>query len=478
MVTSALSSTLIRILPRSRSYSAITRIRRTFSTSTHLLDNNEETSDIVISGGGMVGAAMACALATNPLFSDKKVILLEAAPDKGKFILQEKYSNRTCALSPATVNFFNSFGGWDEILQMRCQPVRRMQVWESCSDSMITFNNDDMAEPLAYIVENDIILAALMQRLSEVGDRVEIRYRTKPKAYELPGVKDFSSKQHPLVGVELESGDVIRTRLLIGADGNQSAVRQAADFHTVTWDYKQKAIVATLKLAEAPDNCVAWQRFLSTGPIAMLPLRDNLSSLVWSTTHEAAKHLLSIPEDSFVDAVNDAFWNDREKNVLADKALEVFSSVVRNILPGPDTVRQLPPTVVDIEPGSRGAFPLQLIHSSAYVRPRVALIGDAAHRLHPLAGQGVNLGFGDVACLSGILTAALQNGSDLGSLTHLHDYETERQRHVVPVMGAIDGLQKLYSVDFTPIVVLRSLGLHATNTLDFIKRQIISRAAS
>ncbi|XP_050404132.1 ubiquinone biosynthesis monooxygenase COQ6, mitochondrial [Patella vulgata] len=433
--------------------------------------------DIVISGGGMVGAAMACALAHNEMFEKKKIILLEAAPDRGKYILPENYTNRTCALSPATVRLLESFGAWNEIKEMRYQPVKRMQVWDACSDALITFNNEDLNDDLAYIVENDVILAAIMNRLNAAGDNVEIHYSTSATSYKFPGEIDDEGNKESWLTVNLSNGQSLRTDLLIGADGFRSSIREKSNFHTMNLDYKQMAVVATLHLSESVENTVAWQRFLKTGPIALLPLSANLSSLVWSTTPENAKNLLNIPEDSFVDAVKDAFWNDNDKDPLTGRILESFSSILQNLLPVSAVSKQLPPTVIGVEEKSRAAFPLSLTHSSNYVKPRIALIGDAAHRIHPLAGQGVNLGFGDVSCLNEILTKAVGLGSDPGSLKHLLEYETRRQRHVIPVMATIDGLQRLYTTNFSPLVLIRSLGLHTTNSLHFIKNRIIRQAS-
>ncbi|XP_005111749.1 ubiquinone biosynthesis monooxygenase COQ6, mitochondrial [Aplysia californica] len=445
-----------------------------YSTTSSNQDN--DYADIVISGGGMVGGSMACALGNNKMLKNKRIVLLEASKDKGDYVLPNSYSNRTCALSPSTRRLLESFGAWQEIEALRYHPVLRMQVWESCSDSLITFNNPDMTDSLAYIVENDVILAGIMRALKAQGNRVEIRYGTKVETFSLPGKEEDNIKL-PYVGLQLSDGSELRTKLLIGADGMNSAVRDAAGFHTMTRDYKQTAVVATLVLGDTTLNNTAWQRFLPTGPIALLPLSDKLSSLVWTTTPQDAKHLQQIPADSFVDAVNDALWHEREKNPLAGQMLEAFKTVVQNVFPDSDPSRQLPPTVIDVQEGSRAAFPLKLIHSSQYVQSRVALIGDAGHRLHPLAGQGVNLGFGDVECLNEVLGEAVRSGADPGSLTPLLRYESERQRHNVPVMLSIDGLQRLYSTEFTPLVVLRSLGLQATNSLSFIKKKIIEQAS-
>ncbi|ESP02270.1 hypothetical protein LOTGIDRAFT_224896 [Lottia gigantea] len=457
------------------SIKSIEHVFKVHFSSTAILS---EKVDVVISGGGMVGASMACALAQNEMYRNKKVVLLEAASDKGEFILPEAYSNRTCSLSPATVKLFESLGAWDEIKNMRYQPVKRMQVWESCSDALITFNNEDLCDNLAYIVENDVILGAIMKRLKATGDNVDIKFNTKATNYRFPGEKDENDHKESLVSLELSNGQTLQTNLLIGADGFQSSIRKKANFHTIHTDYKQCAVVATLQLAETFDNTVAWQRFLKTGPIALLPLGPNLSSMVWSTTAENARNLKQIPEDSFVDAVNDALWHDRDKNPVVSSVFNSFTDALNNILPGSLLSKQLPPTVIGVQEKSRASFPLSLTHSSNYVKSRVALIGDAAHRIHPLAGQGVNLGFGDVACLNELLTNCAKHGGDPGSLTHLLDYETERQRQIIPVMVTIDGLQCLYSTTLTPIVLLRSLGLHTVHSLDIIKNQIIKQASS
>ena len=208
-------------------------------------------------------------------------------------------------------------------------------------------------------------------------------------------------------------------------------------------------------------------------------LSNTDSCLIWTTTSENAKHLKQLSEDSFIDAVNDAFWHERDRSSVAVSAGGILDSVLSNILPGGSYgSRQLPPTIVGIATNSRASFPLGLVHSSSYACPRVAFIGDAAHRIHPLAGQGVNLGFGDVSCLRKLLVEVVQNGSDLGSLIYLAEYETQRQRSVLPVLGVIDGLQRLYSTSFTPLVILRSLGLQTVQSLHFLKNIIIKQAST
>ncbi|CAH2257104.1 jg11952 [Pararge aegeria aegeria] len=201
--------------------------------------------------------------------------------------------------------------------------------------------------------------------------------------------------------------------LKIGADGANSKVREAMGVQYISWNYDQMGIVATLHLAEESENTTAWQRFLPTGPVALLPLDSKRSSLVWSMTKAQSKELLSLPEESFVDALNDALWKEYPRSSAVDACVSWVGSVLKQVGLPDGAQRQLPPSVRAIAPGSRAAFPLGFGHSTKYVAPGVALIGDAAHRVHPLAGQGVNLGFGDIKDLTQFLSDALYTGLDL-----------------------------------------------------------------
>ncbi|KAM5274798.1 ubiquinone biosynthesis monooxygenase COQ6, mitochondrial isoform 3-T3 [Ctenodactylus gundi] len=346
--------------------------------------------DVVVSGGGLVGAAMACALGHNIHFRDKKILLLEAGPKKVLEKLSETYSNRVSSISPGSATLLSGFGAWDHICSMRYRPFRRMQI---------------------------------------------------------------------------------------GADGYNSGVRQAAGIPNVSWNYDQSAVVATLHLSEATENNVAWQRFLPSGPIALLPLSDTLSSLVWSTSHDHAAQLVSMNEEEFVDAINSAFWSDANHTDFIDSAGSVLQYAVALLRPTKVSARQLPPSVARVDAKSRVLFPLGLGHAAEYVRPRVALIGDAAHRVHPLAGQGVNMGFGDISSLVHHLSAAAFNGKDLGSMSHLTGYETDRQRHNVALLAATDLLKRLYSSSASPLVLLRTWGLQATNAVSPLKEQIMAFAS-
>ncbi|KGL73636.1 Ubiquinone biosynthesis monooxygenase COQ6, partial [Tinamus guttatus] len=423
--------------------------------------------DVVVSGGGLVGSAMAAALGHDIHFRDKRIALLEAGARKEPGRLPAAYSNRVSSISPGSAALLGSFGAWDHVCSLRFKSFRRMQVWDACSEAMISFERDNL-EDMGYIVENDVIMAALTKQLEVVAERVEVFYRSRAVGYTWP-LPQHGCDTSPWVQIELADGRRLQTKLLIGADGHNSMVRKEAEILNMEHQYDQSAVVATLHLSEARYNNVAWQRFLPTGPIALLPLSDTASSLVWSTSHEHASELLAMDEERFVDSINSAFWSNINHTDFIDAAGAMFRSAVSVLRPSGTAVRQLPPSVAKVDPESRALFPLGVGHATQYVQHRVALIGDAAHRVHPLAGQGVNLGFGDVACLTQHLSAAAFDGKDLGSLKHLLQFETARQRHNVSLMAVTDVLKRLYSTTLAPVVLLRTWGLQATNALPPLK---------
>ncbi|RVE47474.1 hypothetical protein evm_007885 [Chilo suppressalis] len=255
----------------------------------------------------------------------------------------------------------------------------------------------------------------------------------------------------------------------IGADGANSAVRKAMGVQYLSWNYDQMGVVATLHLAEETENTTAWQRWLPTGPVALLPLDNSRSSLVWSVWQDEAKRLLKLSDEEFVDAVNDALWKQYPRSKGVEACVSWMSSCLRKAGLPDGAVRQLPPSVRHITAGSRAAFPLGFGHSVRYIAPGVALVGDAAHRVHPLAGQGVNLGFGDVKDLTDLLADAIYTGYEITHHSWLEKYESSRQRHNVPTQIAVDALHRLYTVDLPPIVLARSLGLQLTNALHPLK---------
>lgn len=429
-----------------------------------------ESYDIVIAGGGMVGTTLACSLGKNPHLSDRRILLLEAASGF-KQPSTETYSNRVSAISKGTYRLMKTIGAWPQIEATRVKPVLKMQVWDACSDALITFNYDDLSENISWIVENDVLLASVYRQLETVKN-VEIRYSSKIEACEL--MRDGAEAST----VRLSNGDRIQCELLVGADGYNSLVRHAMSADNFTLAYNQMGVVATLKLklnAATSNNVTAWQRFLPTGPIALLPLSDDMSSLVWSTTVAEAKRLLQLDDQAFVGAVNEAFNRKYPRNNILEGVMKNVHSLISSAA---GQKLEPAPTVEATVEKSRAAFPLGLGHTSTYVGQGVCLIGDAAHRVHPLAGQGVNLGFGDVQSLTDILADANYGGLGLNNLSQLLKYEQERLKHNVPVLLTTHGLQRLYTTDFAPIVGLRSVGLTVTNALPPVKKFLMNYAMS
>lgn len=389
----------------------------------------ETDYDIIIAGGGMVGSALACALGQG----DLRIALLEGLPLE-RVRPGVNLDSRVSAIGRASQRIFAAVGAWDGIAAWRVSPFRDMRVWDATGFGGIHFDSADLGEPLlGWIIENRVIQYALLERARQLPT-VELLC---PAALETA---------EPLPGngwrVRLNDGREFTTRLLVGADGAQSRVRQLADIQTGGWSYDQHAVVANVRTAE-PHQETAWQRFLPTGPLAFLPLSDGRCSIVWSTTPEQADALLALDERDFGAALAVAF----------DARLGAI-----------------------VEVGPRAAFPLRLQHAHAYVKPGVALIGDAAHVVHPLAGQGVNLGLLDAATLAEIVLDALAAGQDFASLKTLRRYERWRKGDNLLMLGVMDGFKRLFGTSLPPVRLLRNVGLNLTDAVGPLKNLIARRA--
>lgn len=386
--------------------------------------------DIVIVGGGLVGATLACALGG----ADLKVAVVErmspqAPPSTGVDV-------RVSALTLASQRILEGVGAWPHSQSARLAPVRALQIWEAAGGrGGIRYDAADIGEPnLAYIVENSVAHAALLARLQQFTNVHWIC----PVAVTAVGVTESS------VVVTLADGRGLRTRLLVGADGPDSAVRVAAGIGTHVLDFKQKAIVAWVA-TELPHGDTAWQRFLPTGPLAFLPLADaRMCSIVWSADAILAEELMALTEPAFCARLQEAF----------DERL--------------GTVQLL---------GARAAFPLVATHARAYVAARVALIGDAAHSVHPLAGQGVNLGMLDAAVLAEVVRTAHRQKKDIGAFGVLRRYERWRKADNVAMLAATTGLKYLFGNDLPLASSARAIGMRLANRATPIKNIIMRRVS-
>jgi len=392
---------------------------------------NENTQfDIIIIGGGMVGATLACALAESSL---RIAILDHATPETqwpgGEFDL------RVSAITRASQNIFENIGVWENMRQKRISPFRHMHVWDATGNGYIDFDSAEIGEAeLGHIIENSVITTSLHEKLMTLSNVSVIT----PTA-----CKSINLNNHEYATLELDDGRELQAQLVIGADGARSWLRNKLGIQTSGWSYQQKGLVTTVRTSASHQN-TAWQRFLPTGPLAFLPLNDNYSSIVWSTEEQEADRLLNLSDDDFLQALNSA---------LGDSPLGTVE-----------------------ETHKRAAFPLRLQHANDYIKSRTALIGDAAHTVHPLAGQGVNLGLQDVAVLCELILSALNNRKDIGSHQLLRRYERARKGANLLMMGTMDGFKRLFSNETPVLSFARNLGLSLTNRLSPIKNIIIRQA--
>ncbi|KAI9087748.1 hypothetical protein DFS34DRAFT_586060 [Phlyctochytrium arcticum] len=410
----------------------------------------DHVCDVCIVGGGTVGTALACALASTSAAADLRISLIEAGDLLRPANLEPNhFSNRVSSLTPGSIEFLKSVGVWDLIPLERKRPYTRMHVWDAVGEGSLTFDastTSTIGDSIATIVENTVLQHALVQRLQQFAGNGRITIHNRAKVRDITAEDGLHAESFSWPILELEEGKTIQTRLLVGADGGNSRVRQFAGIESLGWDYQQMGLVATLKLdpSSLPNgkNDTAWQRFLPTGPVALLPLNEEYSSLVWSTTPTLAKHLCSLPPATFVEILNAATtstWPDvqfliaqtMDPESTVDLKEERMWGLERNAKFGDgEQSGLLPPTVAGVAEGSRAPFPLKLRNAEEYVRSRVALIGDAAHTVHPLAGQGLNLGIADAQALANTIKSGLEVGQDIG---HIHLLESTCRPATYPI---------------------------------------------
>lgn len=382
--------------------------------------------DILIAGGGMVGATLACALGDGRLRVG--VIEPQAAAVPGV-----EYDLRVSAIAPAAQAIFENVGAWEGMRAHRVAPVERMHIREQ--GSMLDFDSAEIGEPcLAWIVENSVIVAALAARAQQHAN-VEWLSPARLAAVEVG---------ERLVSVRLDGGRTLRTRLLVGADGAGSRVRQAAAIDWRVHDLTQSAIVAVVQTERGHDGC-AYQNFLPTGPLAFLPLPDpERVSIVWSADRARAEALMALADDAFDTELQAAFGERLGTVRLASR---------------------------------RAAIPLALGFARDYCAHRIALIGDAAHTVHPLAGQGVNLGILDAATLAETLLAAAHAQRDIGVHPVLRRYERARKGADTGMQLVTGAFRYLFGSDWPGVRMLRQSGLALTDRLPPLKHFFMRQAS-
>ena len=388
--------------------------------------------DVIVVGAGMVGAAFACLLArSNTRLS---IALLEARATAA--FDPEQFDPRVAALTEKSRRLLDRCGAWSAIAAQRVSAYGAMQVWDAEGTGEIHFDCQDVQQPnLGHIVENSLVVESLLVEVDKL-DNIDFLCPVSVSLY---------SQSDSQVSVELSSGERLVASLLVAADGGNSSIREQFKFATREWDYGHSAIVTTVQ-AESVHQQTAWQRFMPTGPLALLPLNkqgdQRYCSLVWSQESTEAERLMALDDVAFCAELSRASEHCVGEILSVDK---------------------------------RYVIPLRQRHAKDYVVERVALLGDAAHTIHPLAGQGVNLGFADVKALVDTLCAEAKRGNDLGSLLCLGKYQRLRKPENLATMAAMEGFKRLFAADNVAVRLLRNMGLGKVNQIKPLKNEIIKQ---
>lgn len=388
--------------------------------------------DIILVGAGIVGLTLARMLANSPL---KIAMVDKYLSDINPQNNNDNVDLRVSALSCASQRILQNLNIWPAIVQTeRVSPFRKMHVWDAKGGGSIDFDCAEAGEKsLGYIIENRIIQTALLAALKQYSN-VEIICPAELHRCE-------TDKNH--ITVFLTEDRKLTSQLVIGADGAESRVRQLADIELSQHSYGHTALVANVRTSLSHQE-TAWQRFLPTGPLAFLPLTDPYyCSIVWSTDPKEAERLLQLPEADFKKALAEAF-------VYRLGSIEQISQ--------------------------RVIFPLHMRHAKHYVKSNIALVGDAAHTIHPLAGQGLNLGLLDAASLAEVILDAHNKKRSIGALHTLRRYERWRRGENLAMLSVVEGLKQLFSAEAAPIQNLRSMGLDFVNKATPIKNYLMQRA--
>ncbi|MFZ5710319.1 MAG: FAD-dependent monooxygenase [Pseudomonadota bacterium] len=392
---------------------------------------NDISADVLIVGGGLSGPALALALTGAGL----RAAVIDAQPLRAR--AEVAFDGRAYALSIASQRLLAAVGVWEALAPV-AQPIREIKAsdgrpGEGVAPFFLHFDAAEIEEgPMGFMVEDRHLYAAFHEAMERAGAAL------------LPGVT-VAAQEAGEAGatVTLADGRVMAGRVIAGCDGRGSGTALRAGISRTGWDYRQTAVVCALE-HERPHNGVAQQVFLPTGPLAILPLTGNRSSIVWSETGENATALMAADEAMFA-------------GVLAERiggALGAFRVA-----------------------GARFAYPLSLSLAERYVAPRVALVGDAAHGVHPIAGQGLNLGFRDVGALAEVLVTAARRGEDIGAADVLARYQTWRRFDATALALGMDAVNRLFSNDNPVLRVARDLGMGVVSSLPGLRRAFIRQAA-
>ncbi|WP_416260871.1 FAD-dependent 2-octaprenylphenol hydroxylase [Gibbsiella quercinecans] len=388
-----------------------------------------QSFDVVIAGGGMVGLAVACGLQGSGL---RVAVLEHRQPEHTPLPAQPAL--RVSAINAASERLLQHIGVWDEIVQLRASAYRAMEVWDRDSFGKIAFHADECGfSHLGHIIENDVIQQALWKKAQTLP---EVTLLT-PAA-----LKQVAWGENDTF-ITLEDGQMLTARLVVGADGANSWLRQHADIPLTFWDYRHSALVATIR-TELPHQATARQVFHGDGILAFLPFDDpHLCSIVWSVAPEEAERLMQLAPAHF----------NRELGMVFDMRLGHCQL---------ESERQV--------------FPLTGRYARSFAAHRLALVGDAAHTVHPLAGQGVNLGFMDAAELIAELKRLQRQGKDIGQHLYLRRYERRRKHGAAVMLASMQGFRELFDGVNPAKKLLRDVGLRLADTLPGVKPKLVRQA--
>ncbi|WP_312282546.1 FAD-dependent 2-octaprenylphenol hydroxylase [Pseudescherichia sp.] len=388
-----------------------------------------QSVDVAIVGGGMVGLAVACGLQGSGL----RVAVLEQNPPQP---LPESAppALRVSAINAASEKLLTRLGVWSSIVANRASCYHGMEVWDKDSFGRIAFDDRSMGySHLGHIIENDVIHQALWQRAQQCQDVTLMAPA---------GVQQVAWGENEAF-LTLKDGGMLTARLVVGADGANSWLREKADIALTSWDYRHHALVATIRTDE-PHEAVARQVFHGDGILAFLPLSDpHLCSIVWSLPPLEAASMQDTTEEAFNQALDMAFDNRLGLCHLESERL---------------------------------VFPLTGRYARQFAAHRLALVGDAAHTIHPLAGQGVNLGFMDAAEMVNELKRLHGAGKDIGQHLYLRRYERSRKHSAGMMLASMQGFRELFAGTHPAKKLLRDLGLKLADTLPGVKPQLIRQA--
>jgi 2-octaprenyl-3-methyl-6-methoxy-1,4-benzoquinol hydroxylase len=383
--------------------------------------------DVVVVGGGMVGATVGCGLGNSNL---KVAVIEQAIPDD--FSIEQPHDLRVSALSLASKKIMQSVGAWDGVLNRRYCPFRRMRVWETAGDT--EFNSDDIDLPeLGYIVENRVTQLALLDKLADY-ENVEL--------FAPASIENIDYNTSGKTIVQLADGSELQAKVLVAADGGNSRVRQTVGLGVTSWDYKQHAMVIYVETDYGQQD-ITWQRFVPSGPQAFLPLTGNYGSIVWYNSADEIRRLKKLPVEALI--------------------LEMTATF-------PDCLGKIKQVL------GVASFPLKRQHAQQYVKAGVALVGDAAHMINPLAGQGVNIGLLDAAALAEVLVEANEKGENISEIAVLQRYEKMRRNENLRMMTVMDAFYRIFSNKILPMKFFRNLGLGLAERISPLKSKVMRMA--